>query len=212
MCYPVSKGLGGPGLRGSESAAGGKSRARGDHDLNPELYDERQPLRQAAVLVPLVDHGDHLTVLLTRRSASLADHAGQISFPGGRIEPDDKDAAAAALREAEEEVGLRPETVRLIGELDTYVVRTGFQVYPLVGLVALPLTLSLDRNEVEEVFEVPLGFFLKPGVKERHSRIFRGKKRHFFAYPYGSYYIWGATAGMLSNLVEILNPELEEGA
>ena len=206
------QGLGTPGLRGSESAAGGKRRARGDHDLNPELYDETQPLRQAAVLVPLVDHGDHLTVLLTRRSASLADHAGQISFPGGRIEPDDKDAAAAALREAEEEVGLKPETVRLIGELDTYVVRTGFQVYPLVGLIPAPLTLSLDLNEVEEAFEVPLGFFLKSGVKERHSRIFRGQKRHFFAYPYGSYYIWGATAGMLGNLVEILNPELEEGA
>ena len=181
---------------------------RGDHDLNPEFYDPDQDLKAAAVLVPLVDHGTELRVLLTRRSDGLADHAGQISFPGGRIETTDKDAAAAALRESQEEIGLDPAAVRLIGQLDTYLVRTGYQVYPLVGLLQPPRAFVLDRNEVAEVFEVPLGFFLRPGAKERHSRMFRGQIRHFFAYPYGNYYIWGATAGMLGNLAEILNPEL----
>ncbi|HMB76532.1 MAG TPA: CoA pyrophosphatase [Kiloniellaceae bacterium] len=195
---------GGRGLRSSADAA----LPRGDHDLNPELYDPAQTLRQAAVLVPLVDHDSDLTVLLTRRSSHLAHHAGQISFPGGRIEKGDRDAFAAALREAKEEIGLDADRVRLIGRLDTYVVRTGFRVHPFVGLVQAPLTLVLDRNEVEEAFEVPLSFFLRPGAKERHSRVFRGQERHFFAYPYENRYIWGATAGMLGNLAEILNPDL----
>lgn len=181
---------------------------RGDHDLNPELYDPGQALRQAAVLVPLVDYGDLLTVLLTRRSSHLAHHAGQISFPGGRIEESDRDAVAAALRETKEEIGLEAGLIQLVGRLDTYVVRTGFRVSPYVGLVQQPFQLELDRNEVEEAFEVPLSFFLRPGAKERHTRVFRGQERHFFAYPYEDYYIWGATAGMLSNLAEILNPEL----
>jgi len=191
-------------LRSSADAA----LPRGDHDLNPELYDPDQALRQAAVLVPLVDYGSELTVLLTRRSSQLVHHAGQISFPGGRIEESDPDAVAAALRETKEEVGLDAACIRLIGQLDTYVVRSGFHVSPFVGLVRPPLTLVLDCNEVEEAFEVPLNFFLKPGAKQRHSRVFRGEERHFFAYPYENYYIWGATAGMLGNLAEILNPEL----
>jgi len=204
-CFAAEKEkAGGSGLRSSADAG----LPRGDHDLNPELYDPAQSLRQAAVLVPLVDHGKEITVLLTRRSSQLAHHAGQISFPGGRIEKQDRDAVAAALREAQEEIGLDPARVRLIGRLDTYVVRTGFRVHPFVGLVRAPLTPVLDRNEVEEAFEVPLGFFLRPGAKERHSRMYRGQERHFFAYPYENYYIWGATAGMLGNLAEILNPQL----
>ena len=99
----------------------------------------------------------------------------------------------------------------VLGRLDTHVVRTGFRVYPVVGLVLPPLELRLDRNEVDEAFEVPLSFFLRPGAKQRHSRMFRGKERHFFAYPYGRHYIWGATAGMLGNLAEILNPGLGDG-
>ena len=200
---------GAPGRRSSARAGHTDSPLRGDHDLNPELYDPGQSLRRAAVLVPLVEQGGELTLLLTKRSPSLADHAGQISFPGGRIESSDKSVAAAALREAQEEVGLDPESVRLIGELDTYLVRTGYQVFPQVGLVQGPLQLVPDESEVEEAFEVPLGFFLRPGAKQRHSRMFRGKERHFFAYPYGDYYIWGATAGMIGNLVEILKPDLE---
>ncbi len=183
---------------------------RGDHSLDPSLYDAEQSLRDAAVLVPIVERDAGLTVLLTRRTDHLHHHAGQISFPGGRVDAGDDGIAAAALRETEEEIGLSRKKVRLVGQLDTYLVRTGFMVFPLVGLVRPPFELELDSFEVADVFEVPLAFFLEPGRKERHSRRFRGKERHFYAYPYGDYFIWGATAGMIANLAEVLRPSLSE--
>lgn len=177
---------------------------RGDHDLNPDLRP-KDPLTPAAVLVPLILRPEGMTVLLTRRTAHLAAHAGQISFPGGRLEPEDADAAAGALRETEEEIGLARAHVELVGRLDTYVVRTGFEVTPLVGLVAPPFTLTRDEFEVAEVFEVPLSFILDPKNHQRQSRVdFGGVKREFWAIPYGEYHIWGATAGMLVNLYEVL--------
>jgi len=188
---------------------------RGDHDLNPELnpqvYDPGRPLRDAAVLVPIVDRPHELTVLLTRRSADLPDHAGQISFPGGGIDPGDADAEAAALREAQEEVGLAPRHVTLLGRLDTYLVRTGFSVVPVVGLLHPPFDLRAEAGEVDEIFEVPLAYFLDPANRQLHSRMFRGAERFFYAYPYGDYYIWGATAGMLSNLSDVLRAADLEG-
>ncbi len=187
-----------PRLRRSQETA-----SRGDHDLNPGL-EPRQPLVPAAVLVPLVDHPKGLTVLLTLRTLHLHDHAGQISFPGGRMEPGDADAAGTALREAEEEVGLKPGRVRLIGRLDTYLTRTGYQVTPVVGLVEPPLELSIDPQEVAEAFEVPLDFLLDPANRRRDSRIYQGVERQFWAMPFDRHYIWGATAGMLVNLAEIL--------
>lgn len=197
---PLRRGpLKGPG---GETAEGRPP--RGDHDLNPELYDPSQPLIGAAVLVPIVEHASGPTVLLTKRTDHLHDHAGQISFPGGRIDPGDADAHAAALREAEEEIGLPPQQVRSVARLDTYVVRTGFEVFPIVGLVTPPLDLRLDSFEVAEAFEVPLGFFLDPANRQTRSRMFRGEERHFYVFPYGDYYIWGATAGMLVNLAEVL--------
>ena len=183
-------------------------RVRGDHDLSPELYDPHARLKAAAVLIPIVDRSAGPTVLLTRRTDHLHDHAGQISFPGGRIDAGDAGPEAAALREAQEEIGLPAPSVRLLCRLDTYIVRTGFEVVPIVGLVTPPLRLSLDSFEVAEAFEVPLGFFLTPGTKQRHSRMFKGKERFFYAYPYGDYYIWGATAGMLGNLAELLASDL----
>jgi 8-oxo-dGTP pyrophosphatase MutT (NUDIX family) len=196
-------GLPAPGMRGSPAG-----RPRGDHDLNPafdpEVYDPGRPLRDAAVLVPIVDRPGGLTVLLTRRSAHLPDHAGQISFPGGGIDACDTDAEACALREAEEEIGLARRHVALVGRLDTYLVRTGFSVVPVVGLLRPPFELRAEAGEVDEIFEVPLGFFLEPASRVLHSRIFRGAERFFYAYPYGDYYIWGATAGILSNLCEVL--------
>ena len=177
---------------------------RGDHDLNPDLYDPEASLRDAAVLVPIVERPGELTILLTRRAKHLPDHPGQISFPGGSVDPGDADAEAAALREAQEEVGLPPDCVTVVGRLDTYLIRTGFRVVPVVGLLHPPFELQAEAGEVEEIFEVPLTFFLDPANRELHSRVFRGSERYFYAYPFGDYYIWGATAGMLSNLSEVL--------
>jgi 8-oxo-dGTP pyrophosphatase MutT (NUDIX family) len=179
-------------------------RRRGDHDLNDEGMRPPPPLRSAAVLVPLVDRPDGFTIMLTQRSADLRHHAGQISFPGGRVEPEDSSAQSAALREAEEEVGLPHHRVQLLGTLDTYETRTGFEIIPVVGLVTPPIALRIDANEVAEVFEVPLAFILDPVNHERHSRVYQGVRRQFYAMPFGERYIWGATAGMLVNLFEVL--------
>ena len=193
-----------PLRRGAPREAPEGVRRRGDHDLNPDLYDPTRPLIGAAVLVPIVGRRSGPTVLLTKRTDHLRDHAGQISFPGGRIDPGDADARAAALREAEEEIGLAPRQVRPVARLDTYVVRTGFEVVPIVGLVTPPLSLELDSFEVAEAFEVPLAFFLDPANKQTQSRLFRGEERHFYVFPYRDHFIWGATAGMLVNLAEVL--------
>jgi 8-oxo-dGTP pyrophosphatase MutT (NUDIX family) len=178
---------------------------RGDHMLD-RLEPPQPPLKAAAVLVPIVEHEGELTVLLTRRTDHLADHAGQVSFPGGRIEPEDADPEHAALREAREEVGLPAEQVELIGRLDIYRTRTGFEVVPVVGLVRPPLALAPDPYEVAEVFEVPLSFILDPANHELHSRELRGATRHFYVLPYEGRNIWGATAGMLVNLAQVLRP------
>ena len=188
-------------------APAGAKRPRGDHDLNPEFYEPGRRLTPAAVLVPIVEREAGLTVLLTRRTDHLDDHAGQVSFPGGRIEAFDQGPEAAALREAEEETGLPPDRVRLIGRLDTYVTRTGFEVIPAVGLVTPPFPIEPDSFEVAEVFEVPLAFFLAPENRQRHSRVYEGKDRLFYVFPFKDHYIWGATAGILVNLVEVLNPD-----
>jgi len=185
------------------SAAPPPGTRRGDHDLNPDLMPDRQ-LTPAAVLVPLFERSQGLTILLTRRTAHLQDHGGQISFPGGRVEPDDADAVATALREAEEEVGLARSCVTPVGRLDTYVTRTGFEVTPIVAMVAPPPLLAPDPSEVAEVFEVPLSFILDPASRQRHSRIYAGRTRHFYVFPWREYYIWGATAGMLVNLADLL--------
>lgn len=185
------------------STAPAGRRIRGDHDLNPDLLPAA-PLRAAAVLVPLVARPEGLTVLLTRRTDHLHAHPGQISFPGGMVDPQDAHAEDAALRECEEEVGITRDLVSLVGRLDTYVTRTGFEVTPVVGLVRPSFVLAPDTFEVAEVFEVPLGFLMDPANHRRDSRIFAGAERQFYAMPWGKYYIWGATAGMLVNLSEVL--------
>lgn len=180
---------------------------RGDHDLNDHDMRPTPPLIPAAVLVPLVEHGDGYTVLLTERSADLSKHAGQISFPGGRIEDDGETPQEAALREAEEEIGLTADYIDVVGGLDIYEVRTGFEVFPIVGLVRTGFDLTLDHREVADVFEVPLSFVLDPQNHQRQSRTFYGKLRHFYVLPFEDRYIWGATAGMLINLYEVLTGE-----
>jgi 8-oxo-dGTP pyrophosphatase MutT (NUDIX family) len=176
----------------------------GDHALNPGM-EPVQPLKPAAVLVPLIDRPDELTVLFTQRTSHLAHHAGQVSFPGGHIEPQDGGPTETALREAEEEVGLDRRRVNVIGHLDTYITRTGFMVTPVVGVVTPPFDLKPDPHEVAEIFEVPLSFLLNRENHQRCTAEFEGVTRYFWAIPYGRHFIWGATAGMLINLCEILD-------
>ncbi|TAL57009.1 CoA pyrophosphatase [Pandoraea sp.] len=166
--------------------------------------------RQAAVLVPLVERGEGLTVLLTRRTAHLSAHAGQISFPGGSREPEDPNPVATALRETREEIGLKTEHVEVIGTLPDYVTGTGFRIAPVVGLVAPPFALQADRQEVDEIFEVPLHFLMNPN--NHQVRLFKWLvgERHFYAMPYprpggGEFFIWGATAAMLRNFYHFLS-------
>lgn len=176
---------------------------RGDHDLNPGFRPDVL-LRPAAVLVGLVDRAEGLTVLLTRRTDHLEHHPGQVSFPGGHIEADDKDAIAAALRETDEETGIAPTHINVLGRLDTYITRTGFKVTPVVALIQPSFELTPDPHEVAEVFEVPLSFLMNPRNHQRHTREFEGAKRCFYAMPYEDYYIWGATAGMIVDLYQTL--------
>ena len=184
-----------------------RAATRGDHDLNPGETPPSAALRPASVLVPLIDRPDGMTVLLTQRTAHLSAHAGQISFPGGRAEEHDADAVATALRETEEEVGLPRTLISVVGRLDTYVTGTGFEITPIVGIVTPDYVLDIDPFEVAEVFEVPLSYILDPRNHNRTERESAGRTRVFFVLPYQGRNIWGATAGMLVNLAEVLNLE-----
>jgi 8-oxo-dGTP pyrophosphatase MutT (NUDIX family) len=154
----------------------------------------------AAVLVPLVNRPGGLTLLLTERSADLPDHAGQISFPGGRVEPTDPDVTSAALREAEEEIGLAPATVTILGTLGNYETVTGYHVTPVVGWLEPPFDVAPDPLEVADVFEVPLAFLLEPANQQKHFRMVGDIRRDYYAIPFENRYIWGATAAMLMML------------
>lgn len=158
------------------------------------------PFTPAAVLVPLVERPRGLHVLLTQRTAHLNDHAGQVSFPGGRVDPGDVSREATALREAHEEIGLAPERVEILGRLPEYHTVTGFSVTPVVGYLAPPFDLRLDAFEVAEVFEVPLAFLMDSANHQRHRFVYQGRSRSYYAMPYEGRFIWGATAAMLVNL------------
>lgn len=158
----------------------------------------------AAVLVPVVHRPDGLTLMFTQRTAHLHDHAGQISFPGGRVDEGDADRVATALREAREETGLDPRHVQVIGQLPEYDIPTGFRVTPVVGWVEPPFEVMPDPFEVADVFEVPLAFFLDPANHQRHQDMKNGRVRHYFSMTYGDRNIWGATAGMLHTLYQIV--------
>lgn len=180
----------------------GKTWASSDWSLNPEMVDDfavMEPAKPAAVLVPIIAR-EELTVLFTQRPDSMKQHAGQISFPGGKLDAADADHKAAALREAEEEVGLKREFIEPLGYLDTYRTGTGYNVVPLVALVRPEFTLAVDTYEVADTFEVPLSFLMNETNHQKHTRPWKGRERHFYAMPFGERYIWGATAGMLRNL------------
>jgi len=164
-----------------------------------EARSDPSTLTAAAVLVPIVAREAELTVLFTRRTAHLRAHSGQVSFPGGRVEPLDDSPEATALRETHEEIGLAGAAVEVLGRLADYHTRTGFRVTPVIGVVTPPFELKLDEREVEYVFEVPLSFLLDPANHQRHEREFQGRTVQYYAIPYLQHYIWGATAGMLVN-------------
>jgi len=176
---------------------------RGDLDLDPETWKKAgvTASKPAAVLVAVVDHKAP-TVILTRRTADLTSHAGQIAFPGGKIDPHDESPVGAALREAEEEIGLKPALVEPLGYLDLYLTFSGFRILPTVARVAPGYALALNRSEVAEAFEVPLEFLMRPENHQRQSRDWKGIIRHYYAIPYQDRYIWGVTAGILRNLYE----------
>jgi 8-oxo-dGTP pyrophosphatase MutT (NUDIX family) len=195
-------------IRMAEAAARPHVALTGDRDqeLDPGGWTDVNvgPLTPAAVLVPVITHQRVPSVLFTKRNAGLRKHAGQISFPGGRMDDSDPSLEFTALREAHEEVGLDPAHVDVIGRLGNYETGTGFRVTPVVGFVPPGLSLTLAADEVDEVFEAPLAFLLDPANHERHVKEWRGRDRHYFAIPYGDHYIWGATAGMLVNFSRLL--------
>jgi 8-oxo-dGTP pyrophosphatase MutT (NUDIX family) len=180
------------------------SPSRGDYDLNPDMRpNPTRELAQAAVLIPIVEAGEP-SILFTQRTPNLPRHAGQVSFPGGRAHEADASLVETALRETREETGITQGFVTVAGFLDPYETGTGYAILPVVGLLAEGFALVPDANEVAEIFEVPLAFFLDPAHRERRSMQWQGRNREFYAFNYGPHYIWGATAAMLVNFAERL--------
>lgn len=183
------------------------SGARSDFDLNPDNGDNlsyRCEHRDAAVLCGLRERAGRLHVILTRRAGHLRNHAGQVAFPGGCVDPGDPTIRHAALREAEEEIGLSPSKVRIIGTLDEYLTSSGYRVTPIVGIVAPDFRPQPDPGEVDLVFEPPLDFLMNPANQRRHHLIRDGRRSYYYAMPWNGHYIWGATAGMLKTLSDRL--------
>jgi 8-oxo-dGTP pyrophosphatase MutT (NUDIX family) len=178
---------------------------RGDLDLDPTLWERAgvAATKPAAVLVPVVDRAEP-TVILTMRTTELSSHAGQIAFPGGKIDKTDSGPLAAALREAKEEIGLDANLIEPIGYLDLYLTFSGFRILPLVARVTPTYVFALNAAEVADAFEVPLDFLMTPANHQRGSREWRGIQRQYYAMPYRDRYIWGVTAGILRNLYERL--------
>ncbi|BCW88546.1 putative Nudix hydrolase NudL [Alphaproteobacteria bacterium SO-S41] len=193
-------------LRPLEDAAVMTGPKRGDFDLNPGERKAGAPafLRNAAVLVPIIHRPAGLTVLLTRRSAHLSSHAGQVAFPGGRIDDTDDGPVDAALRETEEETGIPRDFVTPVGLLDPYETGSGFVIIPVVGVLREGCTPVASPDEVDEIFEVPFAFLMDVANHQSHSGVWAGRERRYYAMPYESHNIWGATAGMIVNLRERL--------
>ena len=177
--------------------------ARGDLDLNPSMWERAgvAATKPAAVLIPVIDR-DEPAVLLTIRTQELTSHAGQVAFPGGKIDPQDVSPVAAALREAKEEVGLAPTLIEPLGYLDLYLTFSGFRILPTVARVKPDFRLTLNPREVTETFEVPLAFLMTPANHQRRSRDWKGIAREYYAIPFGDRYIWGITAGIVINLYD----------
>jgi 8-oxo-dGTP pyrophosphatase MutT (NUDIX family) len=191
-----------PGSDVNDDAAHGA--IHGDHAFSPNLEAEfpAGAGKPAAVLIPIVDRSEGPTVLFTQRSGALRSHSGQIAFPGGRIDPGDDGPLGAALREAEEEIGLARRFVAPIGYLDLYLTTSGYRIVPVVAQIEPGFTLALNKDEVEDTFECPLDFLMAEANHRRESREWRGAMRSYYAMPFGDRYIWGVTAGILRSLFE----------
>jgi 8-oxo-dGTP pyrophosphatase MutT (NUDIX family) len=178
----------------------------GDHRLNPDLRDMivRPGLRDAAVLIPVVNHDEGATVILTQRTAMMRSHSGQIAFPGGKIDPEDRSPEAAALREADEEIGLDEAHVDIIGRLPDYVSGSGYRIAPVLSIVRPGFDLTINPYEVDDAFEVPLAFLMDPANHRQQSRVWNDRERFFYEMPFGERYIWGVTAGIIRTLYERL--------
>ena len=189
---------------GSETSLAGTAPEFGDHRLNPDLVAEmaKSDSREAAVLVPVVDRGEEATVILTTRTRSLRKHSGQVAFPGGAVDDTDASAEEAAMREAFEEIALRSSHVEPIGRLPRYLTTTGFRITPVVAIVTPGFELHPNPAEVEDIFEVPLGFLMDAANHRQESREFEGLVRHYYTMPFGERFIWGVTAGILRTLYE----------
>ena len=178
----------------------------GDHSLNPDLRDVivNQGLREAAVLIPVVDRRDGASVILTKRTEKLRSHSGQIAFPGGRLDATDPTPEYAALRETEEEIGLSPSFVEVVGRMPDYVSGSGFRIAPILSVVRPDFRLRINPDEVDDAFEVPLSFLMDPANHNRGSRIWEEKERYYYTMPFGERHIWGVTAGIIRTLYERL--------
>ena len=181
-------------------------RDHGDHRLNPDLsaYLENMDMRAAAVLVPVVDYPDTPRVIFTQRTAKLRKHSGQVAFPGGSIDPDDLSPEDAALRESEEEIGLSRRYVEPLSRLPVYLTGTGFRITPVLSLVRPGFSLTMNPDEVADVFEVPLGFLMNPANHVRKSSELAGRLRHYYEINYDRRRIWGITAGIVRTIYERL--------
>ncbi|MDQ6436763.1 CoA pyrophosphatase [Mesorhizobium sp. LHD-90] len=178
----------------------------GDHRFNPghARLKHANGLRAAAVLIPVIDHGDGATVLLTKRAETLRNHTGQVAFPGGRIDPEDRSPEHAALREAEEEIGLAPRHVEVLGRMPDYVAGSGYRIAPVLSVVRPGFELAINRDEVDAAFEVPLSFLMDPKNHTRGSRFWGNQEWFFYDMPYDGRRIWGVTAGIIRTLYERL--------
>lgn len=178
----------------------------GDHSLNPDLRHliVHERLRDAAVMIAAVDHPDGATIMLTKRTEKLRSHSGQIAFPGGRIDPTDPTPEFAAIRETKEEIGIGAETIEIVGRMPDYVSGSGFRISPVLGVARPGFMLTLNEDEVDDAFEVPLSFLMDPTNHNRDSRIWQERERFFYTMPFGERYIWGVTAGIIRTLYERL--------
>ena len=194
-------------MAGQMTAGAADDSLHGDHALNPDVAAllEGSDLREAAVLIPVVNRRSGAGLLLTRRSEAMRKHSGQIAFPGGAVDPGDASPEAAAMRETREEIGLTADAIETLGRLPPYLTATGFRITPVLALISPDYELAINEEEVDAAFEVPFSFAMNPENHKRESRLWQGKKRFYYSITYKEHYIWGVTAGIVRVLYERLN-------